>query len=303
MYHRTSQMHRWLALLLAVGLLGAIAPPLRAQNVSEGKAAVSPTGTQGQILLAEAIRLYDELEWDDALTKLQEALTSLRADRDRTGQANAHWYLAVVSRAQGDLENARISMVEVVRLNPEFALPETLAGTDFEVLLKDALAQADRNPPQIVFVTQREVQQNRPVRVVVEIQDDSPIEQVEITYQRPGAAKATISDVRQEAGNRWVGEIPAKVTANAAQITIQVSALDAWQNVHAESDTIRFPKKEGGNGMLYLIGAAVAAVGGGIAALVLGGGSDSPDPDNKPDETPDNGDDTWPKSSAPLPPQ
>ncbi len=300
MYRHIRQTHDWFVWLLIVCMVGASISPARGQaNPSGDKAVVAPTKSKGQILMEEALDLYNQMEWEAAVVKLKEALDALRVELDTDRQVEAYWYLAVIARAQGDIQEAKDYMVKVFQKKSDFALPETLIGTDFETIYNDALARVDRIPPQITILSRREVQRDQPIQVTVEISDASPIARVELAYQLPGAEEVVVGDMTQRANNQWSGEIPGDVAGKTGELALRVSAWDSWQNPATQSETIVLPKQGGGHKVLYLVGGAIAAIGGGVAALLLSSGS--PEAKEPTDNT--NIDQTWPRSKPPLPPQ
>ena len=294
MKQRAKRTHRWLAWLLVWTMMGTTVAPYTVQPTTSEQ-------SQGAALLEDALRLYEELEWDLAIEKLKAALA---AGLDASDRAEAYWYLAVIARANDELKAAEDYMVEVFRAKPDFALPETLVGTDFEPLFEAALGRADRTPPKVrILSLPKEVQRDQAIHVIAEVSDDSPIVQVKLSYQPPDADAETVLAMKQERANRWSAEIPSAATKKPGELSYQVSAQDDWQNVTPQSGTIVI-SKGGGGGIFYVIGGAIVAVGGGVAALVLGsggsdGGGDDDDDDDDDVLTPPE----WPQSASPLPPE
>lgn len=296
--------HRWLTWLLCVWLAaGSFLPTMAQQGSSNGKAVVSPEASLAPSLLKEGLALYEEMEWETATAKLKAALKAGLPPEDA---AQANWYLAVIARAEGDLEVAEDYLVETLRIKPDFKLPATLLGTDFEAIYKNALQQTDQTPPDITIGSTPDVERGSTLRITAEITDASPITQVRFSYVSPTKSTPTTANMTQASGNRWTVEIPGEATRKVGELSFEVSATDTWQNEAQQSGSARILKGEGGGkGMLLVIGGAIVAAGGGLAALLLGGGSDTPAND---DDDDDNGNDpivdgTWPQSSAPLPPQ
>ena len=297
MEKRTPKTYRWLACLIVWTVMGTVTSPYAAtQSIKPSQGEVPP---QGSALLRDALRLYEELEWDRAVDKLNAALTTgLDAD-DRT---EAYWYLAVIARANDELKAAEDYMVEVFRAKPDFTLPETLLGTDFKPLFDAALARVDRTPPEVKIQPLKKVRLNQPIHVVAEISDKSSIIQVVLSYQTPDDIVEKVVTMKQEKENRWFGEIPIAATGVPGDLLLRVSAQDEWQNISTQPATVVI-SKSGGHGKLYLLGGTIVAIGGGVAAYLLGyvdeltNGGESGPSDNTPAE------EAWPRSRPPLPPQ
>jgi hypothetical protein len=295
----------WLVWLLIGSLTGTTATPYAvAQSTKpsqmESSDVQANSKSQGTVLLHDALRLYEELEWERADEKLKAALAT---GLDGHNRAEAYWYLAVLARANDDFKAAEDYLVELLRAKPDFVLAETLIGTDFEPLFEAALARTDRTPPQLKLLPLKDVQRNQPISVVAEISDASPIVQVALSYQSPEAGAETVVPMEKGRANRWSGEVPGTVTQTPGELLLRVSAQDEWQNISTQSETVVI-SKGGGGGIFYLIGGAIVAVGGGVAALVLGGsGGDAggADDDDDDDTTPPSS--SWPKSASPEPPQ
>ena len=297
MRFRREPRYRWLIWILVVGLVGVPTSPLFGQSPSgnDRGMVVASQAADGQSLLSKGIELYEQMEWERAVKQLKEALTQ---DLNAEEKAQVYWYLAVIAQAQDASQEAQAYLLELLRNKPDFTLPETLRGTDFEPLFKAALAQTDRIPPQIRLSPIGEVQQGVAIPVIAEVTDNSDIIQVELTYSVGQASPQSVRMTR-EAADRWRAEIPKSATQKPGAITLRISARDAWQNLANESTSVMIPeKKGGGHTLLYLVGGALVAIGGGVAAALLGsGGGEAPPGDNPPPE------DTWPSSTPPGPPQ
>lgn len=243
--------------------------------------------------MEEGRRLYDDLEWDDAVVTLLQALD---ADLSPQEQAEAYWLLALTTRALDDLEAAENYLYELVRVDPDFALPATAIGTDFEPLFGAALARADRAAPVIDIPTPENVERGKPVRIVAQVSDDSPVSEVLLAFRIPGAREDTVLTMIADDSGRWAGDIPSAATDTPGSLAFVVSARDEWRNVASQRATLVVPKG-GGGGFLYIV-LAVLAAGGGLAAAALGGGGgDDPGGGDGPGATP-----TWPTSTPPGPP-
>ena len=118
------------AWLLVMLLAQPIAPIAFAQDTAAD-------ATAGAALVEEGRRLYDDLEWEDAVMTLLEAIAE---DLTPEEQAEAYWLLALTTRALDDLEAAENYLYALVRVDPNFALPATAIGTDFEPLFAAAIA-------------------------------------------------------------------------------------------------------------------------------------------------------------------
>jgi len=153
------------------------------------------------------------------------------------------------------------------------------------------------SPPEVKILPTKGVKLNQPIHVSVEISDNSPIVQVELFYQLPDAKGETIVPMKLEAGNQWSADIPNTATKIAGKFLFRVSVQDDWQNITTQSMTVDISKEGGGRGIFYVIGGAIVAIGGGVAALVLGSSGDDTTPTGSSPE------DTWPTSGAPLPPE
>ena len=265
---------------------------LRAQPLAPFALAQDAPAGDGAALLEAGRQQYDDLEWEDAVGTLLEALDS---DLSPTQLADAYWLLALTTRALDDLEAAENYLYELIRVNPDFALPATAVGTDFEPLLAAALGRADRVAPTVDIASPEDVERGKPVRIVAQVSDASPVAEVSLSFRIPGARENTVlAMVSGDDDGRWTGEIPAAATNTPGSLAFVVSAKDEWQNVASQRATLVVPKG-GGNGFLYIV-LAVLAAGGGLAAAALGGGGDG-GVDDGPGGTP-----TWPTSSPPGPP-
>ena len=249
--------------------------------------------TEGAALVEEGRRLYDDLEWEDAVVTLLEAIAE---DLSPEEQAEVFWLLALTTRALDDLEAAENYLYELVRVDPDFALPATAIGTDFEPLFAAALGRADRAAPTIDIPTPGNVEKGKPVRIVAQVSDASPVTEVLLAFRIPGAREDTVLTMTADGAGRWVADISSAATDTPGSLAFTVSAKDEWQNVASQRATLVVPKG-GGGGFLYIV-LAVLAAGGGLAVAALGGGGGGgPDDGNGPDATP-----TWPTSTPPGPP-
>jgi tetratricopeptide (TPR) repeat protein len=252
-----------------------------------------PKGT-GAALLEAGRQQYDDLDWEDAVGTLLEALDG---DLNATELADAYWLLALTTRALDDLEAAENYLYELIRVDPEFKLPATAVGTDFEPLLAAALGRADRVAPTVDIASPEDVERGKSVRIVAEVSDASPVAEVSLSFRIPGARENTVLAMTPSADGAWTAEIPAAATNTPGSLAFVVAAKDEWQNVASQRATLVVPKG-GGGGFLYIV-LAILAAGGGLAAATLGGGGD---------DVPDGSDDgpggaaTWPTSTPPGPP-
>ncbi|MAF11804.1 hypothetical protein CMK11_15260 [Candidatus Poribacteria bacterium] len=270
------------AWLLAALLAQPLAPLSLAQDAAAGAA-----------LLEEGRRQYDDLEWETAVSTLTEALD---ADLDPQQQAEAYWLLALTTRALDDLQAAEDYLYHLIRVDPNFSLPETAIGTDFEPLFAAAIGRADRAAPTVDIPSPEDVERGKPVRIVAQVADESVVAEVLLAFRIPGAREDTVLTMTSDDDGRWTGEIPSAATNTPGSLAFVVSAKDEWQNVASQRATLVVPKG-GGNGLLYVV-LAVLAASGGLAVAALGGGSSSDDGlGNGPGGTP-----TWPTSAPPGPP-
>ena len=283
----------WLMVWAMIGAAGA--PYIQAQPNKPSQPAAERS--EGKGLLKEGLSLYDELEWDEAIERLKAALAR---GLDADARAEAYWHLTVIARANDDFKAAEDYLVEVLRARPDFAMPETLTGTDFEPLFKAALRRTDRQPPRVRILPFTEIKRDSPIRVTAQVADDSQITRVDLAYQSPDAGAETVVGMKNGGDGRWSGEIPGTATHEPGEVSIRVSAQDDWRNIGTQPGTAIIPKG-GGKGIFYLIGGAIVAVGGGVAALLFGGGGSGGD-DTSTDDGPEAIPAAWPQSAAPSPP-
>ncbi|MBT5714796.1 tetratricopeptide repeat protein, partial [Candidatus Poribacteria bacterium] len=252
---RRTVLGRAAAWLLVALLVQPFAPLAFAQDATSETA-----------LLEEGRRQYEDLEWDEAVATLIQALD---ADLSPQQQADAYWLLALTTRALDDLEAAENYLYALIRVDPAFSLPETAIGTDFEPLFAAALGRADRGAPTINIPSPEDVERGKPVRIVAQVADESSVAEVLLAFRIPGAREDTVLTMTAGDEGSWTGEIPSAATNTPGSLAFVVSAKDEWQNVSSQRATLVVPKG-GGNGFLYVV-LAVLAAGGGLAVAALGG--------------------------------
>ncbi len=291
MGHWMKARHCWLAWLLIWTMAGTTIVPYASAQPTE---TVQFAGKSGEAVLQDALRLYEELEWERAIERFKVALDSeIGAD----ARAKAYWYLAILSYAYDDLQKIEDYMYRAFRAKPSFDPPEPVRGRVLEEIFNRVSGRIDRLPPEVKILPTKGVKLNQPIHVAVEISDNSPIVQVELFYQLSDAKSETVVPMKLEAGNRWSADIPNTATKTAGKFPFRVSVQDEWQNITTQSGTVGISKEGGGRGIFYVIGGAIVAIGGGVAALVLSSSGDDTTPT---DSSPE---DTWPKSGSPLPPE
>ncbi len=283
---RSTVLRRAAAWCLAALLAQPIAPFALAQDAPAGESA-------GAALLEAGRQQYDDLEWESAVGTLIEALDG---DLSPTELSETYWLLALTTRALDDLAAAENYLYELIRVNPDFALPPTAVGTDFEPLLAAALGRADRVAPTVDIASPDDVERGKPVRVVAQVSDESAVTEVSLSFRIPGARENTVLTMTAADDGTWTAQIPAAATNTTGSLAFVVSAKDEWQNVASQRATLVVPKGGGGN-LLYIV-LAVLAAGGGIAVAALGGGGTA---DGDVDDGP-GGTSSWPTSAPPGPP-
>ena len=280
-------MKYWLVWFLVWVMVATPLTPY-AQRRSKTPAVEQPSATP--ILLEDAIRLYEELEWEASVEKFKTALdTGLNVE----DSAQAYWYLMLLAHAFGDRQESEGYLFEAFRLKPDLHALQPLRDPVLEEIFNGVWARVDRTPPKVSILPLAEADANQPILVIAEILDDSSLVEVKLIYQLRDAEEPSAVKMQAEKATRWSAEIPASATTTLGEFEFQVFVQDDWKNTTSENGKFVVSRGSSESRILYLVGGAVVAFGGGIVALLLG---QSGDDDSSSMET-------WPQSKPPRHPQ
>ncbi len=241
-------------------------------------------------LLEDAIRLFEDLEWQASVETFNAVLDTGSNVADNV---HAYWYLMLLSHAFGNRQETEEFLFQAFRLKPDLEPLEPLRDPILKEIFNGISTRVDRTAPKVSILPIDVTVVNEEILVVIEILDDSPLVEVKLIHELSVAGETGLVKMKAAKANRWSAEIPASATTRPGEFQFEVIVQDDWQNTTIENGKFAISSGSTGSRMVYLVRGAVVAFGGGIAALLLGqfGKDDSSSRD------------TWPKSKPPGHPQ
>ena len=280
-------MNSWLVWFLVWAM---VATPLTPDAQRRAETPEAEQKSDRPILLEDAIRLYEELEWETSVEKFKAAL---HTGLDFEDGAQAYWYLMLLAHAFGNRSETEGHLFQAFRLKPDLQPLHPLHDPVLKEIFNAVSASVDRTPPQVTILPLKDADANEQILVIAEIFDDSSLVEVKLMYQLTDAEEASVVKMQAEKTDHWSAEIPASTTTTLGEFEFQVFAQDDWTNTTIANGKFTVSRGSRGNRMLYLVGGAVVAFGGGIMALLL---RQSVDDDSS-------STDIWPQSKPPRYPQ
>ena len=233
--------------------------------------------------LRRGIKHANDLDIDEAIQNLK---TAIQLGLSQADKILAYYYLALMYKAQGMVDEAKAHLTDLLKLDTSYQLPPEFTGTDFEKIFQHAKAKADLNPPQIQHDPIQSAQAENTIPIEATVVDDREVESVQFSYKIAHHHQPQILMMQPSSsdeigrGRMYHGQIPSNQVEKGA-IEYQIIAIDAWNN---RSETPLYHIEIGGKGRHWLWYAGGTVVGIVGYSIVASG-------------------DNWPKSSPPAPPE
>lgn len=205
--------------------------------VCVGQAAADPVRdaalTQIKQLNRDAMSAFDELEFDTAKSKLEEALGVARDTGISRGPdlAKTHMNLAVVyGSGFNDRANAAKHFAEAVKADPTAKLDPMRATPVLEELFNGAKEAAGPVTPPAAAAGLRhepldEAPAGAPVQIYARVGAGSEVETLMLFYRRIGEAEYRTVEMRQGEPGVYLGTIPADYVVQGRNIHYYIEAL------------------------------------------------------------------------------
>lgn len=136
----------------------------------------------GPALLLMGVQLYSELEWRDAIARLDSALQiGLESIRD---QIKAHEYLAFCHAILEDSSKSRTEFISVLKLDPDFDLPLVESPRFLKPLAsaRKELYASDLEGPNIAFIPPGAADSGKPLNLDALVNDPIGVDSVFVIY-------------------------------------------------------------------------------------------------------------------------
>ena len=233
--------------------------------------------------LQRGIKHANHLDIEEAIRNLK---TAIQLELSQADQILAYYYLALMYKAQGIVDEAEVHLTHLLKLDTSYQLPPEFTGTDFEKIFQSARAKSDLDPPQIRHDAIQSVHADNAISIEATVIDDREIESVQFFYQSAHHDKPQVLVMRPPSSDEidpervYRGQIPSD-QVKRGEIEYRIIAIDAWHN-RSETPLHRIEIERKGRHWLWYAGGTVVGIVG--YSLIASG-------------------DDWPKSSPPVPPE
>ena len=203
--------------------------PVAAQPCPEPGAS-RPAGRTDE-LLARAVQLYQDSEFDESKRLLEQVLRAVAGQRSHAAR-EAYTYLAYVQVAFGDNDAAVKAFEQALDIQPGLRLgstaPRITAALEQARRRRQARVRAlDHDPPQQLHVPAHEAPAGKPVTIVDEVSDPSGVQRVLLNYRVSGHRGFTQVHMERDARGRFLASIPAPIVVGPRLEYF----LEAWDNL------------------------------------------------------------------------
>ncbi len=256
-------------------------------------------------LLEQAMIYYQQMEYEQAVNYLAAVIQSPGVQP--MVMARALLFLGTCFTALGKAENAVASFVSLLKVMPNFRLPEGYSPS-VKAMFSEALKKlnlpekvpegaAEQNPVKVKAQGPKKVTTGTPIEVEIEYNDPSNlVQKFKIHWRRYGGADFSSVDVAVEPGKSKVkGQISGATLDKEGKILYFVEAVgpsDMTVGVAGDPNSpyvvklMKPPPPKSNWGWWALgIGGGLAVVGGVVAAILAASGGNSGNPPTSADVT------------------